>query len=407
VLREYLRLALKTLRTYRLRSTLTVLAITIAVCAIILLVSLAQSGLATLARGVEEVGGTRFIMLWEDSPKKAARKLGNYRGGLRLADARALEAQIPDIERITAMVQDWDNETNLRRPGVAPKRADLIGGDEMFLPTFAIEVAHGRGLSRTDIADRAKVCIVAQDVARKLFPGEEAVGRELVVGDDRFRVVGRLGLVRKGGMNFGWDWNDVVIVPLTALRPDGRISMVAMTSRDVGRNEKLIDRANTILLARHNGVDDFQFLDFGGMLKGFYAVFYGMILIVGLIAGMSLVIGGVGIMNIMLVAVTERRREIGLRKAVGASFSAIMGQFLVESVVLALFGALVGSLLGLGLAQLAAAVVPQLHRDWVGIVSYPALFLAVVSAAGTGLFFGWYPARQAAGLDPIVCLRSD
>ncbi len=404
---EYVRLALKTLRTYRLRSTLTVLAITIAVTAIILLVSLAQSGLATLARGVEEVGGTRFIMLWEDSPKKAARKLGNYQGGLRWADAQALKAHIPDIERITAMVQDWDNETTVRRAGHPPKQSDLIGGDEMFLPTFALTPEFGRNLTRQDLADRAKVCIVAKDVAKKFFPGEEAVGKELIVNDVRYRVVGRLDLVRKGGMNFGWSWNDVVVVPATTLKPDGRISMVAMTSGNLGRNQSLIDRANAILLTRHNGVDDFQFLDFGGMLKGFYAVFYGMILIVGLISGMSLIIGGVGIMNIMLVAVTERRREIGLRKAVGATFGAIMGQFLVESVVLALFGAILGSVVGLGLAQLASVVVPQVNRDWVGIVSYPAVFLAVFAAAGTGLFFGWYPARQAAALDPIASLRSD
>ncbi|MBM3275850.1 MAG: ABC transporter permease [Candidatus Sericytochromatia bacterium] len=410
MIREYVRLALKTLRTYRLRSTLTVVAITIAVTAIILLVSLAQSGLATLARGIEEVGGTRFIMLWEDSAKKAARKLGNYQRGLRYDDAMALKERIPSIERISGMVvlsRGWDSGFTVRRPGKPPRPSDMLAADEQFLPSFALSVVKGRNITRDDVAARQQVCIVAKDLADKLYPGEEAVGQEIVIGNDRYRIVGRLDLVRKGGMNFGWDWNDVVVVPFSVPRPDGRISMVAMTSNNPGRNQDLIDRANAILLERHNGVDDFQFLDFGGMLKGFYATFYAMILVVGLIAGMSLVIGGVGIMNIMLVAVAERRREIGLRKAVGASADAVMAQFLVESVVLALFGALIGSAVGLGLAELASAVGPRINRDWVGVVSYPAVFLAVVASAGTGLFFGWYPAREAARLDPILCLRSD
>jgi putative ABC transport system permease protein len=404
MLSEYLRLAVKTLRTNRLRSFLTVLSITIGVTAVILLTSLAQSGLATLIRGVEEVGGTRFIMLWPDAPKQAVGKGAHYLKGLTYQDAEVLK-RLPDVERATVLHQN--GRLDVRRPGMPERQTDLLGTDADFLAAFAYELAQGRNFTAADLTDRRRVALVGEDLAAKLFPGEEAVGKEIVLKNERFRIVGRLAYVAKSGMNMGFSWNDLALVPLTVLSPNGKVSMISMTSRDSARNGPLLDRANAILMHRHNGLDDFRFLDFGGLLKGFYAVFYGMILVVGLIAGMSLVIGGVGIMNIMLVAVAERRREIGLRKAVGAPQSAIMRQFLVEAVVLSLFGALIGAAIGISLASLAAMIGPMLNKGWVGIVSRPAIALAVLSSAGIGLFFGWYPARQAAKLDPILCLRSE
>lgn len=405
MLREYLRLAFRTLGANRMRATLTVLSITIGVAAVILLTSLAQSGLSTLVRGVEEMGGTRFIMVMPEAPKKAAKKQGNYLKGLTYADARALEGRLPFVEHLTPL--DAQPQTPVRRPGMTEKRTDLLGSTEAFLGAYRMTLAAGRGLTREDLEARARVCLVGEKLAEKLFPGKEAVGRELVLKGDRYRVVGRLAFNAKSGMNMGFDWNDLAVAPITVTRPDGGISMIGLTSTDSSRNQTIIDRANAILLVRHHDVDDFQFLDFGGMLKSFYAVFYGMIMVVGLIAGMSLVIGGVGIMNIMLVAVTERRREIGLRKAVGASQGAIMGQFLVEATLLSLSGAAVGALIGVGGAQLAALVGPMINKGWVGIVSQGAIVISVVASAGIGLFFGWYPARQAAALDPILCLRSE
>jgi ABC-type antimicrobial peptide transport system, permease component len=404
MLGEYLRLAFKSLRTNRLRSFLTVLSITIGVTSVILLTSLAQSGLATLIRGVEEVGGTRFIMLWPDQPKKAAGKSGHYLKGLTIEDAEVLKG-IPDVERATVLLQE--GRKSVRRPGQAERQADLVGTDPDYLSAFVFELAQGRNLTQADMSERRRVTVLGDELASKLFPGEEAVGKEVVLSNERYRVVGRLAYASKSGMSFGFAWNDVALVPLTVLKPDGRVSTITLTSRDPSRNGPLLDRANALLMHRHNGLDDFRFLDFGPMLQGFYAVFYGMILVVGLIAGMSLVIGGVGIMNIMLVAVAERKREIGLRKAVGAPQSAIMRQFLVEAVVLSLFGAGIGTALGVGLAQLSVWVGPMLHKGWVGIVSQPAVAVAVLASAGIGLFFGWYPAKQAASLDPIVSLRSE
>ncbi|MGE5706990.1 MAG: ABC transporter permease, partial [Bacteroidota bacterium] len=322
--------------------------------------------------------------------------------GLTYGDARAI-SQDPLVERMSAFSST--RETPVRSPGGEEKRTDLVEGDDRFLGMFSLPLASGRNLTSEDLLEHRRVTVIGDDLAKKLFPGEDPVGKEVVLKGDRYRVVGKLEFASKQGFHLGFSFSDLAIVPLK--HAEGRVNMVALASRDSSRNSELLDRINAILLHRHNGVDDFQFLDFGGLLKGFYAAFFGMILVVGLISGVSLLIGGVGIMNIMLVAVAERKREIGLRKAVGGSRDTILAQFLMEALVLSLFGALIGVLLGCGLAQLAAMIGPMINRGWVGVVSQPAIALAILASAMIGLFFGWYPARQAAESDPILCLRSE
>lgn len=405
MLGEYVALAIATIRGQRLRAALTVLAIAIGVGAVILLTSLAQSGLATLVRGLEEMGGARVVLLWQDAPKAAAGKQDNYLRGLTQADARAMRERVPAIERLTAFSRG--ERARWHRRGQADKATDIVQGDETFAPTWPLAIAAGRNLTAGDLARQERVVVLGDELAREAFGGEEAVGQELVIDDERYRVVGRTAHAAKGGMNFGFDWNHFVLVPATLAHPDGRVHLMALVTTDKAQNGRVVDLATALLKHRHNGVDDFEFLDFGNMLAGFFAVFTGVLVLVGVISGMSLVIGGVGIMNIMLVALTERKREIGLRRAVGADRGAVMAQFLVEAVVLSLFGALIGLVVGGGLAQALAWGVPLLYRDWVGVVSLPAVVLAVAAAAGVGVFFGWYPARQAAALDPILSLRAD
>ncbi|MBI6545725.1 MAG: ABC transporter permease [Cyanobacteria bacterium NC_groundwater_1444_Ag_S-0.65um_54_12] len=409
MIREFSRLAIKSLFAYRLRSLLTVLAITIGVAAIIVLVSLAQSGVATLKSGIEAIGGTRFILLFPDAPKRAARKTGNYTKGLTYADLQALKARIPTIERAAPIMPlgNDDKQLSIRRPGQAELHTDVIGADAAFLATYAMTLAAGRNLTPADLLDRSRICVLGHDLKKKLFGAVTALDHEVIMSNVRYRVVGVLNFTKMTGLNFGFHWNDFVLAPLTVLRPSGQIGMAAIISREMRHNGNLIDRANAILLKRHNDVDDFQFLDFSGMLKNFYAIFAGMLVVVGLITGTSIVIGGVGIMNIMLVAVEERRREIGLRKAVGASERAIMWQFLVEAIALGLLGAALGTAIGLSGAWIATVIGPQLKPEWVGVISYPAVALAILAAGSTGLCFGWLPARRAARLDPIDCLRHE
>lgn len=402
MLGEYLSLAFKTLNAYRMRSVLTVLSITIGVSAIILLTSIAQSGVASLSKGIEEIGGTRFILTFPEAPKKAARKAANYTKGLTQGDVQAL-SRLELLERLTA--SNTLNNVAIRRPGASEVHADVIEGDPEFLPFYSLKLQKGRGLNDEDLREHRRVAVVGGELAEKLAPGEDILGKQIVIKGDRYRVVGHLVHTKKLGFNPGFDFSNLAIIPLP--QSNTQITTIAMTSRDAERNRELLDRANAILLHRHNQVDDFQFLDFAGILKGFYAVLFGMILVVGLISGMSLVIGGVGIMNIMLVAVSERRREIGLRKAVGATKATIRMQFLVESVVLSLFGASFGVVLGGGLAWIIAVVGTKINAGWVGVVSQPAILVAILASCAIGCFFGWYPAKQAAEQNPILCLRTE
>jgi putative ABC transport system permease protein len=409
VLREYVALAIGTLRAQRLRAALTVLAIAIGVGAVIVMTSIAQSALASMARGIEEIGGARLILLWEDTPQAGARKLGNYRRGLTRADAEALGARVPHLESITTFSTRQGAGWRVR--GGPERRTDMVGGDEHYLMACSMQLVAGRNLTPEDLARRERVAVVGEELAAAAFGDAEAVGGELIVrgatGDERYRIVGRLGHVSRSGVSFGVDWNDFVLVPATVERPDGRAGLGLMLSTDKAHNPRIIELASALLRHRHNGLDDFQFMDMGGVLAKFYAVFLGVLVLVGVISGTSLVIGGVGIMNIMLVVLAERRKEIGLRRAVGADRGAVTLQFLVEAVVLSLSGAVVGLVGGVGLAGVLAVGVSAVYPDWVGVVSWPAAALAVAAAAATGVFFGWHPARQAAEVDPVASLRAD
>ena len=402
---EYVGLAVATIRAQRLRSALTVLAIAIGTAAVILLTSLAQSGLATLVRGLEEMGGARVVLLWSDDPQAGAQKKSNYLRGLTRADAEAIRTRVPSLDRLTAISQGGSVRWHVR--GTADRDTDLVHGDERFMPTWPLKLAAGRDLTPDDMRRGERVAIIGDQLAKEAFPAGGAVGQEIVLKGERYRVVGVAEHASKSGMGFGFDWNDFAVVPGTIAHPEGRVGMIAMVTTDKAENGRVVDLATALLKHRHNGLDDFQFLDFANMLQGFYMVFTGTLVLVGVISGMSLVIGGVGIMNIMLVALAERRKEIGLRRAVGADRGAVMQQFLVEAVVLSLFGAAAGLVIGAGLAQACAVGIPLVYRDWVGLVSLPAIGFSIAAAGLIGVFFGWYPARQAALLDPIVSLRSE
>jgi putative ABC transport system permease protein len=299
----------------------------------------------------------------------------------------------------------------VRRPNGRQKVVALLAGNPGFVETFSIRVARGRNITDGDDAGRRRVCLLGDAVAAELFPhGEDPLGQTVDVGADSYHVIGVAAHVSRFGVNFGWDWNDFILVPDETLLPDspGRNfpGWMPMVTDDAAHNEIAKRVLNSLISSRHREVDDFRIFDFATALAKWYKIFAIMEVIVGLLAGIALLVGGVGVMNILLVSVRERVREIGVRKALGATPAAIRAQFITEAVVLALVGGSLGALGGMGAAVLAARVIRHFQETWVGVVSHGATVSALVVSALVGLVFGYVPARRASGLDPVECLRA-
>jgi putative ABC transport system permease protein len=404
---EYVKIAFAVLRAHKFRAALTMLSITIGAFSIVLMTSLAQSGLATLARSIEELGGARLLAVFPNKPERASRKRESYSHGLRRADLELLGERVPHVAGYAILVEGGDKA--VRQPDGTQKVTSLMGGDANFLPVFGMKVALGRNLTAEDDVSQRKVCVIGPDLAGDLFPhGGNPLGQVLTIENQGYRVVGVTEKLNRFGVSFGWEWNDFVLVPEQVLAPPAAdfTGWLIMRTEDARQNDIAKRVVNSLMVARHRGVDDFVIFDFASSLNKWHSIFAIMESIVGLLAGIALLVGGVGVMNILLVSVRERVREIGLRKAIGATPLAIRTQFVVEAVVLSLLGGGIGVFAGAASATAAGQVIRHFQSTWVGVVSQGAMLAAVLVSALIGVIFGYVPARRAGRLDPVECLRS-
>ena len=403
----YLRIAARSLRAHLFRSFLTTLSIMIGGFSIVLMSSLAAGGLATLSRGIEDLGGARLIMIGGKEPERAQRKTASYTRGLTLQDRDVIFSAIPHVVgRSMYVTMGWINAS---ADGGHFVKTNYVAADGNFLDTYQMKLAKGRGFTDEDSRMQAKVCVVGHKVAVRLFDGD-AVGKWLVRDRNmRCRVIGQLTNQDRFGIHMGFDWLDVVVWPIGtigAYTPEVLKGAEFILKTDtVGSNEIVKRVINALLVDRHNGVDDFELFDFAGFMEKFHKTVGIMESIVGFIAGIALLVGGVGVMNMMLVSVSERVREIGIRKALGASPGAIRAQFLWEAVLLS--G--VGGALGVGLGIAAAVGLGPLLRHftpaWVNVVATGAATVAMLVSLSIGLVFGYFPASRAASLDAITAMR--
>lgn len=404
--REYVRIALRALRAHKFRSALTVSSITLGAFSIVLMSSLATSGLTTLAHDIEELGGARIIMIAPKAPERVPNKEGSAPGLITPKDREILWEALPHTAA-KSMYATLDRKDAINDRGDTA-RTDLVAADAGFFDVLALKIAKGRTFTEEENKRHARVCVVAHDLANDLWDGE-AVGRWLTIDGDRCQVVGQLAKVDHWDSNFGFKWLDFVAIPLETAadtRPHVRAeSFIQIKTVDVSKNEIVKRIANAILVDRHNNIDDFQIWDFNAFMKQFYMIFAIMESVVGLIAGIALLVGGIGVMNMMLVSVSERTREIGIRKALGASPSAIATQFLCEATVLAGLGGFSGTAVGV-LAAIAANIgIKQLKSMWIGEISEVAVFVALAVSILIGVSFGYFPARRASRLDPVLAIR--
>ena len=407
---ETARLALRTLRGNAFRTVLTMLSVTIGAFSIVVMLSLAQSGQKTLASAIEQIGGARMV-LWipSEGEVSSARDRAVYDRGLTDDDLAALR-RVPYLDRVAcqatyASEEVWATADNRQK-------ADITGVGAGVLETLNWKVDHGRALEDSDGEQRSRVAVITAPLAESLYPGRDldaVVGQTLMVGKKPYVVVGVLEKRKMMGIHFGFSWEQSVFVPLlTAEKRDGRSEdarfFVGLTE-DAARNKSVVEMGNAALLANHRGVEDFESIDFSGFIEQFYTFFRVLDLIVAGIASISLFAGGIGVMNIMLVSVTERVREIGVRKALGASRRDILWQFLIEAITLSLSGGLVGVGLGLGVAMAANALIGHFEETWVGTLSLLGVGMSLGVTGGIGLLFGALPAWRASRLDVVECLR--
>jgi putative ABC transport system permease protein len=394
------RVALGALLVHKGRSLLTSLGIVIGIGAVIAMVSAGDGVRRKLDQSMSTLGKGLILI------RSGARtKVGSIADANPLTrdDAGALRKHLSPLLRGVAEVQ---LSQRLATTG-ARHRATLLCGTTPEIQTLREwEVAAGRFLHREDLGQTAAVCVLGDTVRRELFPDEPTpVGKFIHVDRLRLRVIGVL--TPKGRNPAGADQDDEVFIPITTLQRkvvgEDRINIILTAARNEGSTDHLLDEITRVLRLSHHvkaGSEDFDVSSVREMAQLAYVVTDSMKLLVAVIASLSLLVGGIGIMNIMLVSVTERTREIGIRLAVGATPGNVLAQFLIEAVVLAVLGGLVGLTTGVGAAAAVAAAL-----DWPLVVAPGAVLLAVGVAAGVGVFFGFYPAWKASRLDPIVALR--
>lgn len=392
----------------RARSALTVLSITIGAFAIVVMSSLAESGLTTLQRAQEELGGARLLLVAQKSPERGEAKEHAYAAGMTLADRDRLFDALPHVEGLS-MFSRLGKQEVLAASG-ARATTSVVAADARFFDVFRMKVGRGRAFTEGENHERAALCIIGHKLAAKIGPNpREPLGAFLSVGNLRCRIAGVFANNDRFGIGFGFDWADLVVVPSESMGdvdPLVPIRAAVLVRTDAPTSNELVKRlVNARLSARHPAVDDFTLFDFSGVMAKFETVFTVMELIVALLAGIALLIGGVGVMNMMLVAVSERVKEIGLRKALGARPRAIGLQFLAESTLLSILGGGTGVALGTAAAAGAAMLIATALPSWQMSLAPWAALSAFASSMTIGIGFGWLPSRQAAALDPIEAMR--
>ena len=396
---ETFRVAFEALVSNKVRSGLTMLGVIIGVMAVILLVSIGQGAQVYITKELTGMGTNLLII----TPGKTSTSGGFHPPSagtvrkLTYDDSQALKRRAWLLTEAVPMVFGTGRikYQNMGRDTM------IIGTTPEFQSIRNLYVDIGSYITQGDVDTKAKVIILGTKVKEELFGTDNPLGRVVTLSDARYRVV---GVMRQRGTSLGMDLDDIVFIPVTSgqelFDTDGLFEIIASTPRpeDVDR---AIVQIKDILIKRHAHKEDFTIQTQGAMLETMNTILRVLTAVLGGIAGISLVVGGIGIMNIMLVSVRERTREIGIRKALGARNRDIMAQFMIEAITLSGAGGIIGILLGVGLALLIPVFVTVLPTS----VSAWSIIMAFTFSAAVGIFFGVYPARKAALQDPIQALR--
>jgi putative ABC transport system permease protein len=398
------RVAFRALARNKMRSALTMLGIIIGVAAVIAMVSIGQGAQASVQEQIASVG-TNLLFVGAGSQNQGGVRTGTgatNSNTLTVDDIEAIRREIPSV----AMASPSVNARSQLVFGNQNWNSTVQGVNEQFPQIRKWVVQSGEFFTEADVRTASRVVVIGQTIADSLFPGLDPIGQMIRVRELPFRVIGVMA--RRGQDAQGRDQDDVLFAPYTTVQKKllaiTHVQFAHVSAISPSATYTAQEQITELLRQRHklapNQENDFFVRNLTDVAEAADATNQIMTLLLGSIASVSLLVGGIGIMNIMLVSVTERTREIGIRMAIGARSSAVRTQFLIESIVLSLTGGVVGILLGVAIS----IVIPKMLQ-WPTLVSLSAIIGSVVFSAAVGIFFGYYPARKAAGLDPIEALR--
>jgi putative ABC transport system permease protein len=400
-----LRIALRALVVNKMRSSLTMLGIIIGVGAVVAMIAVGSGAKQRIEEQIASMG-SNLLMVESGSATSGGLHMGaGTTATLTVGDAKAIETEIPGVKYVAPSIrgvaqlvygnQNWSTGVM----GTSPEMIEIRGW----------MVSSGRPFTEQELEGAAKVCVLGKTVADNLFAGIDPVGQIVRIKKIPFTVTGVL--TPKGQTTWGQDQDDIVFVPLTTAQRQlfgqafpGMVRNIAVQAWGPDEVKQVQTQINELLRQRHhiqpNQDDDFSLRDLTEMMSSREESANVMSLLLGSIASISLIVGGIGIMNIMLVSVTERTREIGIRIAVGAKSRDILLQFLIESLILSLMG----GILGIGLGMVGTIILSS-FTQWPILFSTTAILLAFLFSGSVGVFFGFYPARKASLLNPIDALR--
>lgn len=416
----------------KMRSLLTMLGIIIGVAAVLAMISIGDGAKEIVLRDAEKMGGANQFMVLRTWYKRIGNRLVRNRSNeyLEYEDAVAIEAECPSVSLVTPIVRHWTNWLIQAADG-AEMRGGYNGVDASYQVAMDWRMKEGRFITDEDVEKATTVCVLGDEAATTLFGNKSPLGQEIKIVrrgsyydawgrktwkrlTERLTVVGTF-VPRGTSLRFGWSFDNFIFIPISTAQKrftgTDNINEFVVYAHTVEEVPKAVEEVKSVLRKRHRNQDDFvQIFEMHAGMAQLEKISKIIKITLGGIAGFSLLVGGIGIMNMMLVAVTERTREIGLRKALGAKRLDILLQFLIEAVIMCAFGGKIGVGLGIlageGMAMLAVKIV-KIVPEWPAVISLEWVLIAVSVSAIIGISFGIYPAIKASSLSPIEALRTE
>jgi len=430
---EGVSVGISAIRSNKMRSLLTMLGIIIGVASVLAMIAIGDGAKMIVLQDAQKLGGVNQFTMYRSSHKRVKNRWVPNRSNeyFEYEDVLAIEAECPSVKLVVPRIPEWRGVL-VQAAGGAEHRTGYNGVNASFSEAMDWDIQQGRFISNEDIDNESKVCVLGSEVTTALFGNKSPIGKEIKIGKgpggrfdrygrkdqkritERFTVVGTME-TRGRSLRFGWNLDDMVFLPLTTTQErftgNDRIVMLSVHANTVEEIPQAIEEVKTVLRKTHNGQDDFfSIWDMREGMAQLDKISKVIKIALGSIAGFSLLVGGIGIMNMMLVAVTERTREIGLRKAIGAKRMDILVQFLIEAIAMCSVGGVLGVLLGLFAGEVMAMLAVNIVKivpEWPSVISTQWILISVSFSAIIGISFGLYPAIKASALSPIEALRAD